>query len=298
MSAAGRGSPETGAMVRITEVGPRDGLQNERVPVPTGDKVRFVDMLSATGVDEVEVSSFVSARWVPQLGDASEVFAQIARAPGVTYSALVPNERGLDAALAAGVAKVAVFAAASEGFSQRNTNGSIADVLARLAPVVSRARAAGLPVRGYVSCVVRCPFDGATLPGQVRSVCARLLEIGCGEIDLGDTIGAAQPQDIERLYEGLAGLLEPAATTLHLHDTGGAALACARAAAALGVRSFDASAGGLGGCPYAPGAPGNVATESLVSALHAAGYRTGVRADAVRAAGAWMRSRLAGAACA
>lgn len=281
------------AAIRITEVGPRDGLQNERTPIPTADKIRFIDMLSATGVAEIEVSSFVPAKWVPQLGDADAVFAGIVRAPGVVYSALVPNERGLDGALAARAGKVAVFAAASEGFSQRNTNGSVEEVLARLSPVVARARAAGLPVRGYVSCVVRCPFDGDVAPSQVERVCARLLELGCDEIDLGDTIGAATVDGIERLYEGLRGTIAPSSTTLHLHDTRGAAVACALAAARLGVRSFDASAGGLGGCPYAPGAPGNVATESLVEALHGAGYATGVSTAKVRQAGVWMRERLA-----
>jgi hydroxymethylglutaryl-CoA lyase len=279
--------------IRITEVGPRDGLQNERTPIPTADKIRFIDMLSQTGVDEIEVSSFVPAKWVPQLGDADAVFAGITRVPNIVYSALVPNERGLDAALAAGAGKVAVFVAASEGFSQRNTNGTIDDVLARIAPVATRARAAGLPVRGYVSCVIRCPFDGDITPQQVARVCARLGELGCDEIDLGDTIGAATVAGIERLYEGLRGTVAPGGTTLHLHDTHGAALACALAAAQLGVRSFDASAGGLGGCPYAPGAPGNVATEALVEALHAAGYTTGVDAAGVRNAGAWMRERLA-----
>ena len=281
------------AAIRITEVGPRDGLQNERTPIPTADKIRFIDMLSGTGVAEIEVSSFVPAKWVPQLGDADAVFAGIARAPGIVYSALVPNERGLDGALSAGAGKIAVFAAASEGFSKRNTNGTVDEVLARLAPVVTRARAASLPVRGYVSCVIRCPFDGDVSPAQVARVCARLRELGCDEIDLGDTIGAATPASIERLYEGLRGTVEPSETTLHLHDTQGAAVACALVAAKIGVRSFDASAGGLGGCPYAPGAPGNVATESLVEALHAAGYVTGVDAAAVRRAGAWMRERLA-----
>jgi hydroxymethylglutaryl-CoA lyase len=279
--------------IRITEVGPRDGLQNERTPIPAADKIRFIDMLSQTGVDEIEVSSFVPAKWVPQLGDAEVVFAGITRAPDIIYSALVPNERGLDAALAAGAGKIAVFAAASEGFSKRNTNGTIDEVLVRIAPVVARARAAGLPVRGYVSCVIRCPFDGDIAPQQVARVCAQLRELGCDEIDLGDTIGAATVSSIERLYEGLRGTLAPGDTTLHLHDTHGAAVECALAAAQLGVRSFDASAGGLGGCPYAPGAPGNVSTESLVEALHEAGYTTGVDAAGVRQAGAWMRERLA-----
>jgi hydroxymethylglutaryl-CoA lyase len=202
----------------------------------------------------------------------------------VVYSALVPNERGLDRALAAGVDKVAVFAAASETFSRRNTNASIGEMLAGYAPVVARAAAGDLAVRGYVSCVVACPYEGPTDPARVRDIAGRLLEIGVEEIDLGDTLGVAAPSDIDRLYEGLDGLLEPGRTTLHLHDTRGTALACALRALQIGVRSFDASCGGLGGCPYAPGAAGNLATGGLVYMCKRMGYETGVDLEALLAA--------------
>ena len=278
--------------VRITEVGPRDGLQNEKGIVPVDAKVAFVDLLSDAGFPEIEVSSFVSPKWVPQLGDAAEVFARIRRRPGTVYSALVPNERGMEGALAAHVGKVAVFAAASEGFSRANTGGSIAEVLARFAPVIAAARAARIPVRGYVSCVVRCPYDGPTAPSAVRSVVEQLLALGVDEVDLGETLGVAEPADIARLYEEVARAVEPGRTTLHLHDSNGRALDNARAALSLGVRSFDASAGGLGGCPYAPGARGNVDTASLVAAVEAEGYMTGVDREAVARAMSSIRQHL------
>ncbi len=262
--------------LRITDVGPRDGLQNEKAPVPTDAKVAYVNALSAAGVAEVEVSSFVSPKWVPQLGDAAEVFARIERRPGVVYSALVPNEKGLEAALAAKADKVAVFTAASETFSRKNTNASIAETIERFRPVVASAKQHGLPVRGYISTVVQCPYEGLIAPEQVRRVAERLLEIGVDEIDLGETLGVAAPPEIERLYVSLAGLLEPNQTTLHLHDTFGRGLACAYRAMQLGVGSFDASCGGLGGCPYAPGAAGNLATEDLVSLAERMGIATGV----------------------
>ncbi|MFM7480314.1 MAG: hydroxymethylglutaryl-CoA lyase [Planctomycetota bacterium] len=279
--------------VRITEVGPRDGLQHEKVRVSTDTKVAFIDMLSDCGVDEIEVSSFVPAKWIPQLEDASEVFARIRRTPGVLYSALVPNERGLDAALAANADKISVFVSATEGFSQRNTAGTIAEVLLRIQPVVRRAREARRLVRGYISCVVRCPYDGPVHPDKVASVASRLLEMGVDEIDLGDTIGAADSAAIDALYEGLAGVVSADASTLHLHDTSGRAAECAVRAAQIGVRSFDASAGGLGGCPYAPGSAGNVATETLVDVLAARGFAPRARADRLRAAGQWMRGAIA-----
>lgn len=278
--------------VRITEVGPRDGLQNEKGIVPVDAKVAFVDLLSEAGFPEIEVSSFVSPKWVPQLGDAAEVFARIRRRPGTVYSALVPNERGMEGALAAQVDKVAVFAAASEGFSRANTGGSIAEVLARFAPVIASARAARIPVRGYVSCVVRCPYDGPTAPAAVRAVVEQLLTLGVDEIDLGETLGVAEPADIARLYEEVARAVEPGLTTLHLHDSNGRALHNARAALSLGVRSFDASAGGLGGCPYAPGARGNVDTAALVAAVEAEGYATGVDREAVARAMSSIRQHL------
>ena len=264
------------ARVRIVEVGPRDGLQNERRLIPVEAKVGYVNALSAAGVAEIEVTSFVSPKWVPQLADAADVLNRIERRPGVVYSALVPNERGLEGALAARVDKVAVFTAASETFSRRNTNAGIDEAIARIRPVAATARRHGLPVRGYVSCAVQCPFEGPIAPAQVRRVAAMLLEIGVDEIDLGETLGVAAPPDIERLYAGLDGLLAPSDTTLHLHDTHGRALAGAWAAMGLGVTSFDASCGGTGGCPYAPGAAGNLATEDLVALAQRMGIGTGI----------------------
>ena len=264
------------ADIRVTEVGPRDGLQNESVIVPAADKIAFINRLSRSSPAEIEVSSFVSPEWVPQLADAEAVFAGITRAPGIVYSALVPNEHGLGRALAAGADKVAHFTAASESFCHRNTNASIDETFGRLAPIVAGAHAAGIAVGGYISCVVSCPYEGPTDPKQVRDVAARLLDAGVDEIDLGETIGAAVPDDIERLYEGLDGVVQPAETTLHLHDTRGTALACAGAAIRIGVRRFDASCGGLGGCPYAPGAAGNLATEDLVYFCDRMGYGTGM----------------------
>lgn len=269
------------ASITITEVGPRDGLQNERQPIATDAKVQFVDRLSDAGLPEIEVSSFVSPKWVPQLGDAAEVFARIHRRPGTVYSALVPNERGLEAAVEARVDKIAVFTAASETFAQRNTNATIEETIERFRPVVKTARNHDLSVRAYISCVVACPYEGPIDPQQVRCVAERLLELGVTEIDLGETIGVAAPSDIDRLYAGLDGLLAPADTTLHLHDTRGGALACALRAMQLGVMQFDASAGGLGGCPYAPGAAGNLATEDLLYMANRMGINTGVDLDAL-----------------
>ena len=279
--------------VRITEVGPRDGLQNESVRIPTAIKIEFVDQLSAAGFPEIEVTSFVSAKWVPQLGDASEVMRGITRRAGTIYSALVPNERGLEDALEACVDKVSVFVSATEGFSTRNTNGSVDEVLARIAPVVSRAKVTGKPVRGYVSCIIRCPYDGPVDPAQVVAVCARLLEMGVDEIDLGDTIGAADADSISRLYQAIARIIEPSKTTLHLHDTHGQAITCALRALEIGVRSFDSSVAGLGGCPYAPGSAGNVATETLARAMVSAGFDTNIDIQRVSDAGLWMRQQLA-----
>ncbi len=281
-----------GALIRVTEVGPRDGLQNERAIVPVAEKVAFVDALVDAGFPEVEVTSFVSPKWVPQLADAAEVMSRVKRRAGTMLSVLVPNEKGLEGAMAAKADKVSVFVSASEGFSRKNVNASVADCLARLEPVVKQARGAGLPVRGYVSCVVRCPFDGAVEPKTVRAVSERLLAMGCTEIDLGDTIGAAQPEDIERLLAGVAPAVSPGAVTLHLHDTRGMAAACVERALSLGVRSFDSSAAGLGGCPYAPGAPGNLATETLLATIERCGLPHGVDAGAVAAAGTRMRQTL------
>jgi len=282
--------------IRISELGPRDGLQNEAGFIETADKIRFIDLLSGAGFAEIEVTSFVSPRWIPQLRDADAVLAGIARRPGVVYSALVPNEAGLERALAARVQKISVFTAASESFSRRNTNASIAESIDRLAPVVRRALALGLPVRGYVSCAIACPFEGAIAPAAVAEVVGRLRALGVEEIDLGDTIGVAVPADIERLYKGIESHCRPDQTTLHLHDTRGTALACVARAIDLGVTSFDASCVGLGGCPYAPGAAGNLATEDLVYFCERSGLACGVDLSRLLEAGRFIAERLGRAA--
>lgn len=280
--------------IRITEVAPRDGLQNEPRPIPTSDKLRLVEALALTGVDEIEVTSFVSPAWIPQLGDASELLALIksqARAWPL-LSALVPNEKGLDAALRANdsagfalIGKVAVFTAASETFAKRNINASIAQSLDRFKPVITRARSAGLRVRGYVSCAIRCPFEGAISPRTAVQVGQALLDLGCDELDFADTIGQAEAPDINALlntFTELVGDRFLPNLTLHLHDTFGRAAECIIEALGLGVRSFDASVAGLGGCPYAstPGrpAPGNISTEVLVRTVEDAGFATSVSA--------------------
>lgn len=258
--------------IRITEVGPRDGLQNERRFLPTKSKVAFIDALASAGVDEIEAGAFVSPKAIPQMSDSDEVFRQIARAKGVVYSALVPNERGVERALAAGAQKLAVFTAASETFTRRNIDATIAESLRRFEPAVTRARAAQVPVRGYISTVAFCPYEGRIRPDQVVEVLRRLLDVGVVEIALGETIGRAAPPDIRRLLDATLGYVPPNRLALHLHDTYGLGVANALVAwHEYGLTSFDASAGGLGGCPYAPGAAGNVATEDLVYALKASG---------------------------
>lgn len=272
--------------IRLVEVGPRDGLQSVKELVPTDAKVAFVDALSRSGLGDIEVSSFVSPRWVPQLADAEEVFRRIVRQPGVRYWALVPNAQGLERAQAAGVDGVAVFTAASETFSMRNTNATIAQTLDRFRPVVAGAK---IPVRGYVSTAFVCPFEGAIAPEAVRRVALDLVALGCSEISLGDTIGRASAGQVRELLSLLLPEIPAARIALHCHDTFGQAVANVLAAAELGVTTFDSSAGGIGGCPYAPGAPGNVATEALVAAFPG---RTGVDADALRAAGAAIRRAM------
>jgi hydroxymethylglutaryl-CoA lyase len=275
--------------IRLVEVGPRDGLQNEAGWVPTEAKVAFVDRLSASGLTEIEVSSFVAPEWVPQLADAEAVFAAITRRPGVRYTALVPNQRGLARALASKADGVAVFTAASETFCRKNINASIAESLARFRPVVADSP---VPVRGYVSTAFHCPFEGPVAPAAVLRVTSELLAMGCTEISLGDTIGKARAEEVELLLEVLLPHSPVERLALHLHDTFGEAVANALAGEAMGVRSFDGSTGGLGGCPYAPGAPGNVATEALVRAF--AG-RTGVDPAALEAAATTIRPYLTGA---
>lgn len=265
-----------GEFVEIFEVGPRDGLQNEARLIPATEKIALVDCLSRAGFRRIECASFVSPKWVPQMATSAEVMAGIRRAPGVRYAALTPNMKGLEAALAAKVDEVAIFGSASEGFSRANINASVAESLERFAPVAEAARAAGLPVRGYVSCVVECPYDGMVAPEQVAKVAQALLAMGCYEISLGDTIGRATPEAVTAMLQAVTQVVPPAQLAGHFHDTGGRALENVEAALAMGLRVFDAAVGGLGGCPYAPGAAGNVATEAVADRLAALGYETGL----------------------
>lgn len=276
--------------VEITEVGPRDGLQNERQPIATAEKIHLVDLLSGTGLRRIEATSFVSPRWVPQMGDAAEVMAGIRRAPGVCYTVLTPNSRGLEGALASRADEVAVFASASEGFSRANLNCTIAESLDRFAPVVAAAGQAGVPVRAYVSCITDCPYDGPVAPDAVRDIAARLLQLGCYEVSLGDTLGRATPERVDALLRCLLRDLPAEQLAGHFHDTDGQALANMETALTHGLRRFDASVAGLGGCPYAPGAKGNVATEAVCERLTALGFETGVDPDRLATAASYART--------
>lgn len=271
--------------VRIVEVGPRDGLQNEQGQVRAEDKVALVEALVAAGLEHVEVGSFVSPRWVPQMADSAAVFAAIARAPGVTYAALTPNLQGFEAAIAAGASEVAVFAAASESFSRRNINCSIAQSLQRFEPVLAAAVAHGIKVRGYVSCVLGCPYEGDIAPERVRDVADAMLQMGCYELSLGDTLGIGTPGAARRLIDTVAQRVPRGQLAGHFHDTYGQAVANIYACLLEGVQVFDSSVAGLGGCPYAPGASGNVATEDVLYLLHGLGISTGVDLDRVVQAG-------------
>ncbi|MCI4661704.1 MAG: hydroxymethylglutaryl-CoA lyase [Neomegalonema sp.] len=275
--------------VTLFEMGPRDGLQNEKLPISTEDKIALIDRLSRTGLRKIEVTSFVSPKWVPQMADAGAVLAGITRAPGVCYAALTPNLRGLEGALAAGADEVAIFASASEGFSQKNINCSIAESFERFAPLLAAAREAQMPVRGYVSCITHCPYDGAVPPQAVLEVTQALLGLGCYEVSLGDTIGGAEPGDIEALLTHLCSEIAPQMLAGHFHDTKGRALANIEVALAQGLRVFDASVAGLGGCPYAPGARGNVATEAVVDLLETRGFVTGIDRPALLEAADFAR---------
>ena len=266
----------SGDHVTLFEVGPRDGLQSLQIQVPTSDKIALIDALGHTGLTRIEAASFVSPRWVPQMADAVEVMTGIARARGVRYAALTPNMRGFDAAVAANVDEVAVFASASEGFSQANLNCTIEESFARFAPVLEAARAADLPVRGYLSAVIACPYDGSTSPKQVADLASRLIDIGCYEVSLGDTIGAGSQATAHALFDAVLDAVPASQLAGHFHDTQGTALEMVRVGLARGLRVFDSSIAGLGGCPYAPGAPGNVATETLVRLCADHGYHTGI----------------------
>ena len=278
--------------VTIVEVGPRDGLQNEQVVVSTADKIAFVDLLSAANLPVIEVSAFVHPKWVPQMADAAEVFAGITRRPGVRYTALVPNLAGLDRAMHARVEEIAIFAASSETFSRKNINQGIEESLATYADVCRRALQAGMRVRGYLSTAFGCPFEGDVAPERVAEVAARLLALGVFEVAVSDTIGIAHPGQVPRVLEAVLARVPVEQVALHFHDTRGTALANVLTALPFGIRTFDASAGGLGGCPYAPGAAGNLATDDLVYMLNGMNVETGVSLPAVGEASAFIASRL------
>lgn len=280
--------------VRIVEVGPRDGLQNEPQPVAAAVKAELVARLADAGLKTIETTAFVSPKWVPQMADAAEVMAQVnaARRPGVRHAALTPNLKGFEAALTAGVDEVAVFAAASETFSQRNINCTIEESFGRFEPVLTAAAQAGLPVRGYVSCVAGCPYEGAVEPQAVASVAARLLDLGCYEVSLGDTIGSGNPATIRAMLDAVLARVSPEKLAGHYHDTWGMAIANILVSLEAGITVYDASVGGLGGCPYAPGASGNVATEDVLWLLQGLGIETGVDLDAVVDSAVWINRVL------
>lgn len=278
--------------VRIVEVGPRDGLQNERAMVPTAAKIELVDRLSATGLQTIEATSFVSPKWVPQLADAAEVFAGITRRPGVSYPVLVPNLQGYERALAAGAREVAVFTAASEAFNLKNTNAGIDASLERFAPVLERARADGVRVRGYVSTVLGCPYQGEVPLADVVRVARALHAMGCYEVSLGDTIGVGTPVRARDMLRAVAAEVPMAALAVHFHDTWGQALANVLACLEEGVAVVDSAVAGAGGCPYARGASGNLASEDLVYMLHGMGIHTGVDLDLLADTGRWLAGLL------
>lgn len=278
--------------VTICEVGPRDGLQNESMLVSTEDKVRLIDLLSATGLHYIEAASFVSPKWVPQMADGKEVLAGIARRQGIVYAALTPNLMGYDAAKLAGANEVAVFASASETFSRRNINCSIDGSLARYELVCRKAAREGVPVRGYVSCVVACPYEGPVAPEAVCRVATSLIRMGCREISLGDTIGMATPDHITALLDVILDVIPAEKIAGHFHDTYGRSLDCIRTSLDRGLRIFDSSVGGAGGCPFAPGAKGNVATHQVIQTLEAEGYTTGTDLHALQEATIFMETIL------
>ncbi len=275
--------------VEIFEVGPRDGLQNEARHIPLEDKIALVNCLSQAGFRRIECASFVSPKWVPQMADSAAVLAGISRTPGVTYAALTPNMRGLEDAVRARADEVAIFGSASEGFSKANINATIAESLERFRPVADAARAQELPVRGYVSCVVECPYDGPVAPASVARVVAALRDMGCYEVSLGDTIGRATPEGVIAMLEAVLEEMPAHKLAGHYHDTGGLACDNVEASLGLGLRVFDAAVGGLGGCPYAPGAAGNVATEAVAARVAWLGYKHGLDMDVVAKAAAMAR---------
>jgi hydroxymethylglutaryl-CoA lyase len=284
-----RTMPDT---VRIVEVGPRDGLQNEKTLIPAAAKIELIDRLSATGLRSIEATSFVSPKWVPQLADAAEVYVGIAKRPGVRYPVLVPNEQGYERARAVGVDEIAVFSAASEAFNRKNINAGIDESLQRFEPVMARANADGVAVRGYVSTVLGCPYQGDVPVADVVRVARALHAMGCYEVSLGDTIGVGTPSKAAAMLRAVAGEVPVAALAVHFHDTYGQALANILSCLDVGVRVVDAAVSGTGGCPYAKGASGNVASEDVVYMLHGMGIDTGIDIDALSATGRWLAQLL------
>ena len=278
--------------VRIVEMGPRDGLQNEKQVVPLATKLALIDRLADAGLREIEATSFVSPKWVPQMGDHAELMRTLKRRAGVSYPVLTPNLQGFESALAAGADHVAVFAAASEAFSKKNINCSIAESIDRFLPVMAAAREAGVKVRGYVSCVIACPYEGAVSPAKVAEVSQRLADIGCYEVSLGDTIGVGTPASVTRMLEAVAARVPIDRLAGHYHDTWGMAVANVHASLQFGLRCFDASVGGLGGCPYAKGATGNVATEDVVYLLNGLGLDADIDIDKLVDTAAWINAQL------
>ncbi|MGB7501897.1 MAG: hydroxymethylglutaryl-CoA lyase [Azonexus sp.] len=280
------------SQVKIVEVGPRDGLQNEKPLVPTEVKIELIDRLAEAGVRAIEATSFVSPKWVPQMGDNAAVMQGIARHPAAVYPVLTPNLQGFDAALQAGATEVAIFGAASESFSRKNINCSIAESLKRFEPILSSASALEIPVRGYVSCVVGCPYEGDIAPEQAASVAKSLFEMGCYEVSLGDTIGVGNPASVGRMLEACARAVPIGKLAGHYHDTYGMAIANIYASLQMGMATFDSSVAGLGGCPYAKGASGNVATEDVVYLMHGLGIETGIDLAKLAAIGNWISSAI------
>ena len=280
------------AEVRMVEVGPRDGLQNEAKSLPSAVKIALIERLADAGLSAVEAGAFVSPKWIPQMADSADVLAGLRRKPGVRYPVLVPNMRGFEAARAAGAQEISVFAAASETFSQRNTNCSIAESFERFAPVMAAAKREGIAVRGYVSCVVDCPYEGPIEPAAVTSVARRLLELSCYEVSLGETIGTATPGRVRTMLAAVMEAVPREKLAVHLHDTYGQALANLMAALELGIAVADSSVAGLGGCPYAKGASGNVASEDMLYLLNGLGIRTGVELEKLAAVGRFISAEL------
>lgn len=280
------------AEVRIVEVGPRDGLQNEKVEISTANKILLIDKLSATGLRSIEATAFVSPRWVPQMADASLVLAGITRRDGISYPVLVPNEQGYERARAAGASEVAVFTAASEAFNLKNTNAGIDESLRRFEPVLARAKSDGVRVRGYVSTVLGCPYQGAVPVADVVRVARSLHDMGCYEISLGDTIGVGTPAKARAMLKAVASEVSMSALAIHFHDTYGQALANVLACLEEGVSVVDSAVSGAGGCPYAKGASGNVASEDVVYMLQGLGIQTGIDLDALAAVGSWLAALL------